>query len=328
MGGRDARKKEKERAKKAAQENAVKAERDAVRAAEEKATEAARTDFMERLQAAEVRDGGKLSSQQQKFWKSYFKDLFRDADQDESRELDFEEAEAALGSLGISEEERRFAFEAADADGSGSVDLDEFMRIAPTLSALVNGGGEGAAAAPAVEYAEPRVEYAEPRAEYAETRAQRTGDSRKPSSQSRSRSRHTSKEGSSGDDGVGSSIDPLGLDRDERRRAKQLFRQYDADGSGELDFGEFCRVMEQICPNLDERNLAAAFKAVDVDRSGAVDYDEFMQGQKTLKAWRQKKKPKHTAARRAADRVAGGGRSPPPHEPTFDELVGLTEMHR
>ena len=113
------------------------------------------------------------------------------------------------------------------------------------------------------------------------------------------------------DNPSGGATDPLGLSEDDRRRAKKLFLREDVDGSGELDFDEFSKVMETLCPGLDQRNLEAAFRAVDVDRSGSVDYDEFIQGQQKLKQWRQKRKPKHTAARRAEAAAAAGHHGAP-----------------
>ena len=315
MGGRDARKAEKARAKKEAADKAALATQQAAHAAEDNE---AREDFMVRLQAAEGRSG-RQTPQQEQFWRSYFKDLFQDADQDMSRELDLDEAEVALASLGVTEEERRFAFEAADADGSGTVDINEFMQVASTLSTLANGDGGGAAQIVPEPASEMRVNSIpgtpvptgskkhrdRPRSHEGGRAegdgARREGHGRSGSSKERSRSHHSSHEGGrgGGGDGGGATADPLGLSDEERRRAKKLFRECDVDDSGGLDFDEFRRVMDSLCPGLDEKNLRAAFKAVDVDRSGTVEYDEFVQAQKKLTQWRQKRKPKHTHARRA-----------------------------
>ena len=101
MGGRDARKAEKLRAAQAAKKAQADAAAAAAAAAAAEAQAAeegvAREDFMARLKAAEKRDTSKHT---EKFWKQYFSELFHNMDEDGSRELDFEEAEAALGTLG------------------------------------------------------------------------------------------------------------------------------------------------------------------------------------------------------------------------------------
>ena len=119
------------------------------------------------------------------------------------------------------------------------------------------------------------------------------------------------------------------LSPDEKKRAKRLFKKYDDDGNGGLDFEEFkqvrsaisagglfwgcsavgdgsrpsfaelpaaCRaaqVMVEIAGNgLSNKNLIQAFEAVDTNGNGKIDYNEFMAGQQELKKWRQKRKPK------------------------------------
>lgn len=61
-------------------------------------------------------------------------------------------------------------------------------------------------------------------------------------------------------------------------RAGEMFTQFDADGSGGIDFAEFCCVMtEAMGKHIPLMQLHVLFSTVDEDQSGVIDYDEFMQ---------------------------------------------------
>jgi len=62
-------------------------------------------------------------------------------------------------------------------------------------------------------------------------------------------------------------------------KLKKTFEEIDEDGSGELDFDEFVKVLKctgQV-DDKDEKELLAMFSAIDVDGSGEINHDEFLE---------------------------------------------------
>lgn len=54
-------------------------------------------------------------------------------------------------------------------------------------------------------------------------------------------------------------------------RALEVFRNADADGSGAIDFGEWCTATINQQELLNEPNMRAAFKLFDKDNSGTIE---------------------------------------------------------
>ena len=54
-------------------------------------------------------------------------------------------------------------------------------------------------------------------------------------------------------------------------RANEIFNQADVDGSGEIDFGEWCTATINQQELLSEPNMLAAFKLFDKDGSGTIE---------------------------------------------------------
>ena len=85
----------------------------------------------------------------------------------------------------------------------------------------------------------------------------------------------------------------MALTAEERKEAEMLFKKFDKDKSGELDFSEFRKVMKIIAgEGLSDANMLKAFEECDKDGTGNIDYQEFLAGQTELKKWKQKRKPK------------------------------------
>lgn len=57
-------------------------------------------------------------------------------------------------------------------------------------------------------------------------------------------------------------------------RANEIFNQADVDGSGEIDFGEWCTATINQVELLSEPNMLAAFKLFDKDGSGTIEAQE------------------------------------------------------
>ena len=57
-------------------------------------------------------------------------------------------------------------------------------------------------------------------------------------------------------------------------RANEIFNQADVDGSGEIDFGEWCTATINQVELLSEPNMLAAFKLFDKDGSGTIEASE------------------------------------------------------
>ena len=63
----------------------------------------------------------------------------------------------------------------------------------------------------------------------------------------------------------------------DRRRAniRQVFRDVDADGDGQIDSKELRRAVERAGLKISDEQLRAAFKRMDLDRDGRLSFEEF-----------------------------------------------------
>jgi Ca2+-binding EF-hand superfamily protein len=78
---------------------------------------------------------------------------------------------------------------------------------------------------------------------------------------------------------VNSTIQACGLTQGDLRRFKAAFDTYDTDGSGEIDYLEFCMMIEswaQTKNRLMSEYLNAIFEIYDIDQSGTLEFHEFI----------------------------------------------------
>ena len=58
--------------------------------------------------------------------------------------------------------------------------------------------------------------------------------------------------------------------------AKNIFKHYDLDNSGELEYEEFKKAMESFGSGLPEAELVTFFRIFDRDGSGSITYQEIV----------------------------------------------------
>uniref|UniRef100_A0A914S3N5 EF-hand domain-containing protein n=1 Tax=Parascaris equorum TaxID=6256 RepID=A0A914S3N5_PAREQ len=74
---------------------------------------------------------------------------------------------------------------------------------------------------------------------------------------------------------IGQIMHAMEQDFDEKQLRK-LIRKFDADGSGKLEFDEFCAlVYTEIADDLSDDQLEAAVDEIDEDGSGKIEFEEF-----------------------------------------------------
>ncbi len=58
---------------------------------------------------------------------------------------------------------------------------------------------------------------------------------------------------------------------------EEIFRRYDADGSGTIEAAELGEVMKDLGQEVSPAELRKMIEAIDADGSGEIDFEEFMQ---------------------------------------------------
>jgi Ca2+-binding EF-hand superfamily protein len=145
--------------------------------------------------------------------------------------------------------------------------------------------------------------------------------------------------GGGGGGGGGADVDPEDVLRELGKalatklgRIVDLFREWDLDGSGEIDKREFCDAMESVgLHDWSEEKRGALFDQLDDDKSGTIEYKELVR--KLRRAARAAADGKSRRAGQRAPRGGGGGPrghepdashsrlAPPAEEPTGGALV-------
>ncbi|KAE9421039.1 hypothetical protein Angca_002181, partial [Angiostrongylus cantonensis] len=54
-----------------------------------------------------------------------------------------------------------------------------------------------------------------------------------------------------------------------------MVNEYDVDGNGKIDFGEFCKMMKEMNKETDQELIRLAFKVFDKDGNGFITAQEF-----------------------------------------------------
>jgi len=208
-------------------------------------------EFMARVEAAAKRDGAGASSMD--LLAGYFKDLFDDNNEDGDSYLNFEEFKQALEIIAPSfgPAELKGAFRAADADGSGGVDKDEFMKRVSMFQQMSEDmdNAETNAATIAVGVA-----------------------------------------ASVASSGGEKNLMALSAEEKKEAEALFLKYDKDKSGELDFaEFRKVMRILAG--EGLSDSNMLKAFEECDKDGTGNIDYREFLAGQTELKKWKQKRKP-------------------------------------
>merc|ERR1719183_443334 len=64
--------------------------------------------------------------------------------------------------------------------------------------------------------------------------------------------------------------------KDRENRVKLVFRAFDYDSSGAIDFKEFAAIQKAFTKSFDEEKCLKGFQRVDKDKSGTIDINEFV----------------------------------------------------
>lgn len=57
---------------------------------------------------------------------------------------------------------------------------------------------------------------------------------------------------------------------------RQLFREFDKDGSGAIDRAELDAVFKELGKTMPQKDIDRIIELADKDKSGTLDYEEFM----------------------------------------------------
>jgi Ca2+-binding EF-hand superfamily protein len=67
-----------------------------------------------------------------------------------------------------------------------------------------------------------------------------------------------------------------GGDKNPKRKAAEMFKFFDTNGTNTIDYKEFCKAMESFSSGLNEKALKTLFKMFDGDGSGEIEYAELV----------------------------------------------------
>lgn len=92
----------------------------------------------------------------------------------------------------------------------------------------------------------------------------------------------------------------------------KMFREIDADDSGELSLQEFKRLARQLIPDAADKTLEQIFRESDRDKTGSIDFEEYkqicvskiMEEEEKVRAWRARPCPRSRLYTRVSTKLA------------------------
>jgi Ca2+-binding EF-hand superfamily protein len=217
------------------------------------------------------------------------KDLFAEWDADGSGMIDSTEFHRALTQMGLqcSREETDALFNSWDADGSGEIDYREMNKLlrkgsSMKISAVLLPGGAG------------EIEIESKNVFALRTDGPQTSHSRLLGADA------VSLEGDATlAEQLAGALDASGS------RVRDLFVEWDADGSGLIDKAEFAKALAQLGVNAERQQSDELFDTFDRDGSGEIDYREL---QRELRQHASAAREKRAAERDAKQRARAARR--------------------
>ena len=92
----------------------------------------------------------------------------------------------------------------------------------------------------------------------------------------------------------------------------KMFREIDADDSGELSLPEFKRLARQLIPDAADKTLEQIFRESDRDKTGSIDFEEYkqicvskiMEEEEKVRTWRARPCPRSRLYTRVSTKLA------------------------
>ena len=188
--------------------------------------------------------------------------VFRNFDEDKSGSVDTSEFRRGLAHLGIalSDAEFNMLLDIVDNDGSGTIDYNEFVEDLKHLDEQQGNFMGNPDAEKKIVAAHPT---AAPRANAASSDV----------------THHTLGTGRSGQTILAFIADKV---EQKSRNVRVVFRNFDEDKSGSVDYDEFRKGLSHLGINLSDGEFKTLLDIVDNDSSGTIDYNEFVEDLKHL----------------------------------------------
>ena len=180
--------------------------------------------------------------------------VFRGFDEDKSGSVDTSEFRRGLAHLGValSDAEFKMLLEIVDNDGSGTIDYNEFVEDLKHLDEQQGNFMGNPDAEKKIVAAHPT---AAPRANAASSDV----------------THHTLGTGRSGQTILAFIADKV---EQKSRNVRVVFRNFDEDKSGSVDYDEFRKGLSHLGINLSDGEFKTLLDIVDNDSSGTIDYNE------------------------------------------------------
>jgi Ca2+-binding EF-hand superfamily protein len=183
--------------------------------------------------------------------------VFRNFDEDKSGSVDYTEFRRGLAHLGItlSDDEFQTLLVIIDNDQSGTIDYNEFVEDLKSVDEQQGGffGDPGA---------EKKIVAAHP------TQAPQAGEAMIDAHT------HITGSGRSGQTVLAFIADKV---EQKSKNVRVVFRNFDEDKSGSVDYDEFRRGLAHLGITLSDEEFQALLGIIDNDQSGTIDYNEFVE---------------------------------------------------